>query len=906
MEKVTANTLSVAREVLEKGAGRNLNHLGVDGARKLTTSTKSSVIGGTYRIECVESRGTDFLLEKAQRKQITELEGTNSVTSYLREFQAVISGGKNSQESVLVKSVSDFFSHAGILKSNSSPAMRQAFVGRGEDLARRVTDATSKGVELQLAADNQMKKSIEVVNPTIKALFDLNQQIRTSIAPVRLHDTRDKLANELVKFMDIEITYGPGGSVFVQSKKDGTVLVSGENYAKIDYPGILSKEKILSGNDHPPMTMTHYNIDNKKAREPVVLMGGSDDKTQKFSGGLWGSLVDLRMKILPDMINTAKAVGRNIAKAVNNIHNDGSTYPPKTRFESQKKFFGVETLNWKPLTIHAVSKDGDQLRGGAGVINPVTIDMSKVATTKADGVATVSDLIKEINVALDTGPSRERAAIGAIKDGAGAQIAGQYLVNNMQLKAGGSVSGPNNSFTFDLDLQGNAHFGSKIEVMSAVTNGGYNVPTDQLKDSFRLEKGVNASTGIPITVENINAPGTITVEVRVTGDNGEVQRGTITYDIDPANVVLNDRIAIDSATAAQNGDFINPNIINSFSSVARAMLVDENGIEIDISAHPGATGKLVIQTADDSYCLAIQGELSKTFQFNNMFNFDELTGELKVNPKIVEDVNQLAIGQAAKDEGIDTVHVVGNAKATATLNFGGGAIANADTVTAGGQVFTFVAVLAIPADPNEVLTANGVLGLMNAINNHPDISGLVTASIGGNILTLTAKNAGTNANAIAIATNLAAATVALNGGGANGINAGNLQNGTDKYETSKVYSYSIKSKSGEVLEAMSNLQFGLVDIESSGLIPATKMSLSNLATVFTGILSDKVNTSEIRSGIATNVLEQMYTTLQDKFGIKRDEEYLKAIDDGRIMQALARLISIINNIETKAQDIIFS
>jgi flagellar hook-associated protein FlgK len=907
MGSVTANTLSVARQMLEQDSD-NLNRLNVVGARELKATMKSSFVGsnGTLQSSLSLARGTDPLLENAQRKQITELEGTNAITSYLREFQSVISGGQNSQESILVESVNEFFSQAKILESNSGSAMRQAFIGKGEVLARRVSEASSKGVTLQLEVDNQMKESVGGVNSTLKALFDFNQQIRISQVPIKLHDSRDNLVNELVKFMDIKVTYESGGSVLVQSKKDGMVLVSGENYAKIDYPGILSREKILSGNDHPPMTMTHYGIDNKKAREPVVMMGGSDDLTQTFSGGQWGALVDLRKNILPTIINAAKTVGRNIATAVNKIHNDGSTFPLKSRFESGVSFYGVESLDWKPLTIHAISKDGDQLRGGFGVINPITIDMSKFSTTKADGNATVSEMIKEINAALDTGPSRERAAIGSIKDGSGAQISGQYLVNNMQLKAGSTVSGPNNSFTFELDFQGNSHFGSKIEVMSVVTSGGYNVPTDQLKDSFRLEKGVNESTGLPITVDNINAPQTITVEVRVTGDNGVVQRGTITYAINPATVALNDRIAIDLTTAAQNGDFVDPNTLSGFSSIARAMLVDENGIEIDMQAYPGATGKLVIQTADDSYRLAIQGGLSQTFQFNNMFNFDEFTGELKVNPKIVEDVNQLAIGRAAKDEGVNTVHVVGDAKATATLNFAG-IIANGDTVTAGGQTFSFVAALAIPSNPNEVLTGSGVLGLRDAINNHPDISGLVTASIsGGNVLTLTANNAGTAANTIAVATNLAAATVDLNGGGANGINAGNLQNGTDKFETSKVYSYIIKSKSGEVLEAMSNLQFDLVDIDSSGLIPATKMSLSNLVTVFTGILSDKLNASEIRSGIATNVLEQMHSTLQDKFGIKRDEQYLKAIEDGRLMQALARLISIVNNIETKAQDIIFS
>ena len=89
------------------------------------------------------------------------------------------------------------------------------------------------------------------------------------------------------------------------------------------------------------------------------------------------------------------------------------------------------------------------------------------------------------------------------------------------------------------------------------------------------------------------------------------------------------------------------------------------------------------------------------------------------------------------------------------------------------------------------------------------------------------------------------------------------------------------------------------------MITSTEISLSNLATIFSGVLSDKLSTAEIESTVASNVLKQMHNTIQDKFGIKRDEEVIQVIEDGRLLQALARLLSMINNIETKAQDIIF-
>lgn len=920
-----ANNLSVASNVLGQGSSDNLNRLGDPSARKLSATTTVDRVGssGILRTSLSLTRATDPLLESALRQQVSRLEGHNTITSYLRSMQSVIGGSNNSQESVLVTSVNEFFARAKILESNNGIAMKQAFVDKAETLAQRVTDITSKGVSLQLEADNQMRESVASVNSTIKALFDLNHKLRTTTNPIKLHDLRDSLVNDIAKYMDVKVTFEASGSVMLQSKKSGRVLVSGEHYAQFNYPGIQSESKIQNGIDFPPMTMTHYNVDGTKAREPIVFMGESDDPTLEFSGGQWGAIVELRQSVLPEIVSAAKVVGRNIVKTVNDIHNSGSTFPPKARFESSMEVYGLQTFDWKPFTIHAVSNNGDPLRGGAGLLNPINIDMSKVTPAQGGGKATLADLVKEINVALDSGPSRDRAAIGAITDGNGAQIAGEYLVNNIQLKSNGPVFGPNNSFTFELDLQGNSHFGSNVEVMGVTTAdvGGanaVNLANDQLPRSFGLDQGVNTTTGMPITVDGVNIPKQITVEVRVTGENGVVQRGTITYIVNP-NVAVNDRIAIDPATANPGGNFVNPAAINGFTSVARAMLVDENGIEIDINANPSARGKLVIQTADDSYRLSIEGGLGQIFEFNNMFEFDEVTGKMNVDSRVASDVNELAIGRVTKGDGIDTVHTVGDAKARAILTFAGG-VAVGDSVTVGGQQFDFVA--GIPANPNQVQAAGGVAALANAINNHPDVGKIVSANanVPGTVLTIEAINRGTSANAGAGGVGIHVAfvlggggirTIDLNGLGAQA-NSGalppnvGLAGGTDKQETSKVYSYTIKQGSGEVIEELSNLQFGLVSVEGDGLIPTTEISLSNLATIFTGVISDKLSAAEIESSVDTNVLEQMHNTIQDKFGIKRDEEFIQAIEDGRLLQALARLLSMINNIQTKAEDIIFS
>ena len=112
-----ANNLGVASSVLGQGSADNLNRLGDPTARKLSASTTVDRLGtsGILRTSLSLTRGTYPLLEKAMRVQVSRLEANNTTTSYLRSMQSVIGGSSNSQESVLVTSVNEFFAQAKIL-----------------------------------------------------------------------------------------------------------------------------------------------------------------------------------------------------------------------------------------------------------------------------------------------------------------------------------------------------------------------------------------------------------------------------------------------------------------------------------------------------------------------------------------------------------------------------------------------------------------------------------------------------------------------------------------------------------------------------------------------------------------------------------------------------------------------
>jgi hypothetical protein len=583
-----------------------------------------------------------------------------------------------------------------------------------------------------------------------------------------------------------------------------------------------------------------------------------------------------------------------------------------------------QNLDWgDPFTIHFVNPNGDQLRGGAGRLNPAVIDMKNLATTAANGRATIADLIKELNEKLDSAPSRPRAAIGAILNEAGAQIQGEYLLNNIQLRARSSVNVlDGNSFTFDLDLQGNSHFDSKIEILEAFTDaaagGAAQQAVSPLPGVFELKKDTNKATDQSIKVQGATAGRVITLRVRITGENGVVSQGTVSFPVNAAAVV-NDRIAFDNNIVVAGGvttGAFNPVPLVSHSGVARAMLVDDSGNEI--APDSGQNGKLVIATNDDSYRLVVQGgNFGSMFGFNDLFNFDDRTGNLNVRQEIVDDVNKLSLGRAHKDAGIATAHTVGDVKAKATLvfNVGGGAIAVGDTVTINGVQLTFVA--APSANPSEVFWGAGIVaagGLVEKINAHPLLRGLVEAAdVGGN-LTITANAAGTSGNAITVASNLVGgATIAINGGAANGVNAAttldtgpNAIAGTNKVVPSPVFSYNLKSGDQQVIQDLSELQTQVISIAADSALPNTVATLSGLATIVTGLLSDSINAAKIDSDVAQIVLDRTNAQVHATSGIDKEQEYLRVLDLARLMTTLSYLLSMLQNTQVKVEDILFS
>lgn len=931
MTGTAIQSLLVAKDGLDV-LSSNLERLSDPSARRVDATVSIDPVGsnGTaYRTRLIETRSVDPLLEKAYVKQTTGLDNSNIYTEFLRDLQTVIAGDKDSQKSGLVGAVDSFFAQAKLLEADSSGAMRVGFIKKAQGLASTISSATRKVDELRFEADKQLHQKTLNLNNSLKQLFDINQAMLSSQNPQKFYDKRDSLVRDIASNFDVNVIYGRSGTALISVKPSGTELTGNGSYAQITYDGVPSIDAIIDNVDRPEMKITSYDTRNLPGHTSVFAGGSDNPEILPFSGGTWGALVDLRDNRLPQTGNIIKSLGANVSKELNRIHNSGSPFPPKGLFESTVKIGGLEQPDWgDPFSVYFVDSNGSQLFGGQGPLNKAVIDMRSIAAGSPTGRATVADLIKELNEKLDSAPSRPRAAIGAITTDANAavQIPGQYLVNNIQLRAKTAVNPGDGSFTFDLDLQGSSHFGSKIEILDARTTdvGGANaqaVAQGDLPDAFDLAKDTNTATGQNIRVTGAGANRVITLTVRVTGQNGVVEQGTVSFRANPA-VNYNERIAFDPALvgAIGAGSFVNNQLlVPGHSGVARAKLVDDNGFEIDPTS--GQMGRLVIETNTDSYRLAIQdGNFSSMFGFNNFFNFDQRTGAMSLRDDIADDPSKLALGRAKQGAAIATAHTVGDATAQGTLTFAGAPnmVANG-TVTVAGRIFTFVA--GVPANSQEVQIGGNLQltldNLRNAINNDRVTKNLVVADplVAGNSFILKAKAAGLGGNNLGISWNfngagptlayVNAAAVPVNIGAADTqLVATPLGGGTNKVATSAVLDYTLKLTQ-EVLEDLSNLQTTTINLTDDLALPNTSATLAGIASIVTGMLSNDLNEARTKSDIAKNVLTQTDKAVRQQSGISKEREYLKVMDQARLLTTLANLMAQVQNTIVKVEDILF-
>lgn len=889
-------------------------------SRAIDTSLKTDPIGGTgkYRTSIVNSRRDDPLKTKIFFSSITPAAKAQTKADSLSILQEAIGNASDPHKSLLTQVVTDFVAQAKVLQVKDDISVRRAFIDSGLTLATTLNGAIQKAKDLRLQADMDLRTGLQKLNTTLEELNYINQTLMSSVAPERLHDQRDRLIEEISKKVDVQVFFVPNGVAKVTLKGTGFELVSETGRAKFSYAA-TSSDNILNDTGIPDITVVSCNNKGDVVSDPVTVMGGSSNKPLRtMLGGEVEGWINLRDVDLLNAEKSFKSLAKGVAKAVNEIHNSGSPWPPQTSVSGTSFVSGQDQLDFQgEVGFFAVNTKGGQLKGGAGRLHGAKIDFSTFKGSGINGTVTAGDVIKEINQQLDLTPSRDRAAIGTIKDTHSAQMAGQYLVNNIQL-AGLSDIDSNGNWKFDLDLQGNSFFGSKVEVLGVSSPTGGILPPAFLPPAFNLKKDGTERTGQAITLGGFipGAPGTVdvTIALRVTGENGEVNEGTITFKVDQNPTKINQRTSYVSGQGlpAPTGDFVTSPLITSHSGVARAMLIDDTGNEItDLTS--GERGNLVIQTSDPDYSVVIQGgNLSSLFGLNNFFEIDEATGEIMVKDKINQDVSMLSTGRVKPTDGVETTMTVGQDKAKADLVFGQNFQAG-DTITIDGTILTLVTVP--PVNSSQIQIGidlpSSLQNLADGIAAHPLLKSKFTAvSDGATKLSITTRAAGTWGNNVQVSATVGGGVnlVSINNGVA-AANVGpiNLIGGTNVQQTIKVFDYTIGTASHEILADLQLLASKPIYFEGDGSASGQfRCTAQEFTTLVVGAVTEQYNKADSDSKVLNNALTALNKELTQLFAPDQYEQYYKALDLIEFMKVFATYGKMVDDTNQRVLDILFS
>lgn len=864
-------------------------------------------------------RAEDQMLSRAVRSGYTEASKTETVTQYLHSLGEAIGVAGGGGQSRLVESVDKFIAKSSALIGNAdNQAMKQNFVIEAQSLAKTISDTASKVDSVRFQADQDLSQKLKEANGVIKKLFTLNKSMQKSGQKgIHLHDNRDRLLNELSTYLDIRVSFGHNGSALVTSNNGGALILDQSTYAQFNYTGIFSQEAMVQGEEIKPVTM-HYTGANGRTSGSIEVIGGSKSKmTPQIYGGKIAGLVELRDQILPGSRDAVSSLAKAVVENVNRIHNNGSPFPPKTKFESTQLVGISDPTSWSgKIDIVVVNRNGSSIRtyvNNPGAFKPVTIDLENLPGTGSNGQPTVKDIIKELNGLLNTGPSAQRLALGEILNNAGAPVQDQYLLNDIKMVARSNIAGGN--FTFDFELDGSQYFGSQVQIL-AVRGPGGALPTDQLPGIFSLEKGTHVRTNQSIIVGNVAAGDAIRVKFRVIGDNGTVQEGEADFTV-PAAPELNQRIVGAVVAGGGANQMRAPGITHA--SLARAKLVDDNGVELNLD-DPAARGHLVIEAINADNGLVIGDNDSKDlgslgadptgrgfshyFGFNNFFETDETHGTVSVREDIVGDVNKMSIGRIRPGTSADARTVKeGERAATATLTFAGAAaggnnINNNGTVIVNGKTFHFVGAPggALPLGDIEVLIGGNLqasLGnLVEKINTTNAFSTIFNVNFDNvDTITLTAKELGESGNITVSANLLGGDTVALTTGAgpvppaAPNFGPTQIQGGTDRDIQLTAQGPIIGNNVQEILQEFASLRDRILDMKGSATIAENSASLSGYSSMVSSIIGNQIASAKSSSQVAEGVLQGLNKELQDKTGISKEDEHIKLMEWSQLYSA---------------------
>lgn len=771
------------------------------------------------------------------------------------------------------------------------------------DKIRQVTDVVrdTSGQLFQAAeqVESEITSTIDEANQLLRQVHETNRDLLNATsgeARRSLQGVRDDLLNKLSQHIAINVSYGSEGAALVRSM--GRMVVSDRSFAQLSYS---------------PRSYTDITSGGAPGAVNIVMIGSSAGGVQTIensemiaAGGALGGLVQVRDVDLPAAIDSVNAIASTIVENANAMHNKfaslGNEALKATTLMAENDFVQVSGK----VRVAVVNADGTAIEGAAGGephMRSVDVDLAELQSIYGKGHVSVKDLMAALVNPFQHNAAEATVAMGAIVNPAGGHYDGQFLLNDARLVGRQNIAA-NGDLLFDLEFDNSSVFGCEVETLSVevwAPGGGAAISTgENLAEDVVVSAGSSERAGASVKV-NIPAggPHEIRVKVRVLGDNGQVEEGTVVYTVDRADpALMNKRLkGAPIAGVPAAGEMMVARADN-MPTVLQAKMLDNIG---HLVTDASTKGYVSLQTVSDQYNIVIEDLDSQVttgdgvvrgcghfFGFNNLMQVGDINPALNLTvvDRILANVDLLASSKLTAYNSTTSQYVRGDVSASAVMafDFAGGLPAAGDTITIAGETFAFVAngtVLTqnqIEIGAGATASADTITNIRNQINAHRNLSSLVQVTPdAANSIKFTATHAGSAGNAINLAFNFAGGAQANIGvAAAAALAAGNLAGGTDKApENFTKADVALSFAPGNAFVS-SMAGFGGMHINFAG----SEYVRSSASTTLTAIVTrtHQVAVSKLASAnrdaeVSKSTLADAATEFTDNFGIDADAIY---------------------------------
>lgn len=655
----------------------------------------------------------------------------------------------------------------------SEPQARERAVDAVTQCLSSIENYQNKLDNITTDLENNLQYQINDINSKLKSLYQNNSKItfRGDVEDNALISSSEDIVHDLSRYVNLNISFSDGrisarGLLGIQNLE----WVNATQYVQFGYnpnsPDKISVSVVSGSTGSISQTFD-------------VFVRDSDGNTTANVGGSLQGVLEFRDKDLAAAKADIQSAIENVAYGINKMHNEGAGFPPSSMISSGTVLSTDEVIGSGKFRIASFQENGQPL---AANVLPIGVDIGST-----NNVAELVDAINKEAVCA----SQAGAALGNNVD----STMGNYLIRQASLDL------------TNIDASGRAKFGMRLEsgsdhdvqfriknaVITDANNGAGNAGTllDNLPSSFHTLNAGDTSSTSKIEFDIPNAGNRrelhIYADVEVVGSDGTFALERVHFALDSGanNGLLNYNVSnYVQATApagwpgAINGTDAQIEAARTNAAQVTASVSDDNKLRID--------GRAIIMN-DDAVIYDANGKskgVAHHFGLNDLM-VKNANNRYQTRSDIVSDTSKLSWSKAQRMANIvDRTTRAGATSAQGNFSLVVGNAANNETLVINGETLTFKnAPVDNVTNPDHVEiggnSAATITNLIARINSgaFPAISGLVNVSNNPNpaIMDITARFAGTKANAITLADT-----------SANGVvSAGNLGGGTDAAATSQ-------------------------------------------------------------------------------------------------------------------------